>query len=360
MSDNLDTNSTSQEASVDKVDEIANLLAGDEVTNDSEESVGQPEESTSVNESEEEVAEDDAEITAEDDAEEVEDDEVEESWGGALGVGDENVVLDDDGNLVGINTKVGDELATVSVSDLVQGYQTNKYNTKKSQALSEERKVFEDERQSITGEYKEKLEYVQTMSEFLNKKLVGEYDAVNWEQLRVEDPAEYAALRQDYASRAQDLQKAKDAIAEERTSVDQVAMEQFQRDQVEYGNKEFQKVISNNPSWADKETFQKDYKELQGFTNNAYGFTEAEFADVRDSRLVEMMKDAKAYRDGVTLFTKKLKKKVPKFQKSKRRVASKSKVTKLDQLTNKAKTSQGSEKRSAQMDAIAELLTSAK
>jgi len=111
----------------------------------------------------------------------------------------------------------------------------------------------------------------------------------------------------------------------------------------------------NNPTWKDVDVYNSDMTELKSFMSGSYGFTAEDFSQITDHRAIELIKDAKAFRDGKVSADKKLKKKVPKFQSSKTRKVS-NKVTQLDTLTKRAKSSKGAEKRSAQTDAIAELL----
>ena len=74
-----------------------------------------------------------------------------------------------------------------------------------------------------------------------------------------------------------------------------------------------------------------------------------------DARLIELIKDAKTYHEGLKVADKKKQKPVPKFQKS--RGGGKPKVSKLDKLTAASKKAHGADKRELQTSAVAELLT---
>lgn len=350
------TNSNPQGANVDNIDEIVNLLIDDDTVEDTKESNDQPEESNSAESSEEVENEDETEETEETEEVEAEAAESEsDTWGSALGITDDNVSLDDDGNFKGIVTKVDGVSETVSLKDLVSGYQNNKFNTNKSQTISEDKKVFEEEKERLTSQYSQKLESINALSDYLTKKLTSEYDQVDWQQLRLEDPAEYAAMRQDYAAKAQEMQQLHNAVGQENSNM-QAENDGKQKEQYDsYMRKEFDSLIENNPNWKDQEVYRTDMTGLKSFMTDKYGFTEEDFSQITDHRAIELIKDAKAFRDGKSSADKKLKKPVPKFQSSKTRKVAK-KVTKLDTLTKRAKSSSGAAKRSAQTDAIAELL----
>lgn len=349
----MDTETNSNPSEGTSVDQIADLL-NDTPTKDeiSEETL--TDESTDVDESEEQIEETEEQ---EDGAEEEPADEtLEESWESVLGLDEDQLNFDEEGNLVGVNVKIDGKQSTVSMKDLVAGYQTNKVFTQKSQALAEERKAFDQTRNQFEQAYTTKLENADTLVNILGNRLVGEYESVNWEQLRVENPAEYAALKQDYASRAQEIQQAQQALSQEKQMVaNQRDIEQKHRMQnvIRY---EMEQMISKNPSWVNNETRLKDMKEIKEQAIEAYGFTADQFDNVTDHRLVEVLKDAIAFRKGKKMVTEKIKRPVPKFQKSKGKAPSK-KVTKLDKLTKRAKTVKGANKRTAQTDAIVELLS---
>ena len=360
------TNSTSSEANVDPIDSIADLLTTG-ITEDSEESNDQTEESTEVkeseaegNETEEETEEDETEEESDEETEESEEAEESESedgsWGDALGIDDANVVLDDEGNFAGIITKVDGETSTVLMKDLVTGYQSNKFNTHKSQSLSEDRKQFEADKQELSGTYRNKLENVEVLANYLSSKLSSDFEGVNWQQLRVEDPAEYAAKRQDMSQKAQELQQMQAAINSEKSEGEKARATAQQGAHTEYLNQEFGKMLVNNPDWNDNKVYKSAMTEMQTFLTDSYGFNADDFNSVQDSRLFELTKDAMAYRKGITKAEVKLKKPVPKFQKAKV-TTSKKRVSKLDKLTKVAKSSRGANQREAQRDAIAELIS---
>ncbi len=355
----LDTESSSTDTASlgSSMDEIAELISGDEAEESTDESTS---EATPTDEStdSEESSEDDTEGTdeSEDEASTSNEDEDDSDWAAVLGLDENQLDFDEEGNFSGVNVKVNGESSKVNMKDLVLGYQNNKSFTKKSQALAEERTAFEQGRTTAIQEYNAKLENVEALSNMLGNKLTQEFDGINWEALRVENPAEYAALRQDYASRANDIQKSQQAIAAEKQSQQQQFNQQNSQQRAMHLQGEFDKMIAKNPTWTDEKTLKSDMSDMKEFMTDQYGFKIEDFNNVSDSRLIEVMKDAKAYRKGVTTAKAKMKKKVPKFQKSKTSNGKKKRASKLDNLMNRASKASGASARDAQTDAIAGLL----
>ncbi len=278
------------------------------------------------------------------------------TWAKALGIDERNVVLDENGDLAGINVKVDGKVSTVGISDLIQGYQSNRNNTNKSKALAEQRKEFETIKTEVSKEYLQKIEMADKLVDHLKNSLLSGYQNVDWQRLRVENPGEYAATVQDYNLKVAEIERLTSVIGSEKSSV---ATEQSKEEQakiVESIQKQVELALEKNPSWAKPEVFRKVAKEMSDFVGEAYGFTPDEFASVQDARLFELVKDAMAYRNSIKTAKQKLDQSIPKFQKSTGN--KKAPTSKLDKLIKQAKAATGSNQRYAQANAVAELLSS--
>ena len=349
---------TSEAGSVNMVDQIANLLSGEpekpaatkkKPIEESEEADTQPDDST---QEDDEPEGEETDETEDDDSDES-DEEV--TWAKTLGIDEKNVVLDEDGNLSGINVKVDGKVATVGVKDLIAGYQSNKSNTNKSKQLAEQRKEFDDIKVAVATEYTKKIESVDKLTQHLKNTLLGSYKDVDWNRLRAENPGEYAAAIQDFNFRNSEIEQISNAVNQERNGIDQQMTAEQQAMQQEYVKSQADRVLEKNPSWAKPEVFRKALSEMTDFAADAYGFTQEEFSNIQDARVLEVIKDAMKYRSSVKTAKTKLDVQVPKYQKSTGKTTKA--LTKLDKLTKTAKSSQGYQKRNAETDAVAELLS---
>jgi len=303
-----------------------------------------------VGEDEDGDVEEDAE---EDDVDESTEEEV--TWANTLGIDEKQIVLDEEGNLSGINVKIDGKTSAVAVKDLIAGYQSNKSNTNKSKSLADERREFEAIRQNVAQEYTQKIETVAKLTEHLKESLLSDYSNIDWNRLRVENPGEYAAAVQDYNLRTAEIEKVASVIKDEKTVVTNEQTAEQQKVYQEYLRGQAEKIIENNPTWSKPEVFKKAAKAMQEFIEESYGFTQAEFDNIQDARILEIVKDAMAYRNGTKIAKTKLDAApLPKFQKSKGSTTKSQ--SNLEKLTNRAKTTSGYAKRGAEMDAVAELL----
>ena len=258
--------------------DVFETLLNAEESNDNQEVVNEQE----VEETTEEV---DAETLEAEEVEDLEEDtpETEEE--------DEFEEVEDEAPEVKTYTvKAAGETIEVTEDDLIKSYQMEADYTKKSQKLSEDRKVVEaniakiQESIAVRNEYASKLEQV---SQALNEEFDSSEDL---EQLRENDPVSFAVK---IAERTEN-QKKLNIINQERQKVmqeQQLAQQQHMQQTVVNESK---KLVELMPEFSDKvkgEQIKKDIRSY-GLTN---GFTEQEMSAVYDSRHVLMLNKAMKY-----------------------------------------------------------------
>ena len=184
------------------VDQVADLLMQEDAPEEeasTEQAVHRPNDDDLVDDSEEsEVVEaqesDDVEYEDEtDDSNELEtdDDDGLAALAEELGLDSDKLVLNEDGDIL-INLKVNGKTEQVDLKQAIAGTQFSKANDEKARMLAEERKSFESERQQVAEAYQQQLKQVQGLGEMLQNKLTQEFQSIDWDRLRVTDPAEWA------------------------------------------------------------------------------------------------------------------------------------------------------------------------
>ncbi len=292
-----------------------------------------------------------------DENQELEGEKEEESdmtWGKALGVDDSKIVLDEEGNLKGVNITIDGEVSQVDMNTLINGFQFNTRNTKVSNQLSAERKEFEQLRSTAAQSYANKLTEAQKITEYLGNQLMQDYHRVDWQGLRATDPAEYAARIQDYNLKNQEIQQLyaniNQNIEQEKAQRDAENQQQMQH----FLQSQFDVLVSKNPEWSDTAKMREAFDEMADFAENTYGINQHEFESLVDARQIEVLRDAMAYRKGRQIGSKKIEKPLPKFVKSSG--STPKTASKLDILTKAAKSATGQAGKKLSQAAIAELL----
>lgn len=194
--------------------------------------------------------------------------------------------------------RVDGEPQTVTLDELMNGYSRQSSFTKKSQALSEQRKEFETAQQQMAGEYQqiqaERQQYVDSLQQVIEGSTANldQYQSVDWERLKVEDPLEWSIKRQEFSDAQNKIQatKAEQAQAIQRSQAD------FQQQHQATLQQEHGKMVEALPDWADAE---KQMEIATGIRNYAttQGFQKEELDSLSDHRSLLVLHKAKLYDD---------------------------------------------------------------
>ena len=185
--------------------------------------------------------------------------------------------------------KAAGEEREVTLDELIKSYQLGTDYTKKSQAVAEERKVVEAERQRIEearylrDQYAERLQVIEQM---LNQQPETE----NLDYLKETDPIGYAVKVAELSQREKQLAQVR---AEQARIYDQQQREQ-QEQLGQVVQAESRKLAEVIPEYADPQKGETLRRELREFGMKA-GFSDHELANVYDSRAVLTLWKAMQY-----------------------------------------------------------------
>lgn len=209
--------------------------------------------------------------------------------------------------------KVDGEEFEVGIDELKNGYQRQADYTRKSQALAEQRKETENiqsERMQLEQERQMYANGLQMLQEQQAAKL-KDFDGVDWEALKAEDPYQYMIKKDEY----RDAQERVNNIVAEQQAVQQEQARQAQQARAHFVQQEYTRLIEALPEWGDRKSTIK--KDVQDYAISA-GFLPEEVNQLADHRSILVIKKAMEY-DKLTKKVapkKKAVKKVPKVQKS--------------------------------------------
>ena len=259
---------------------------------------------------------DETEVEETEEAEEVEQEAPEE--GQAEEETEEEVTEEEERDIVAeedlkYTIKVDGEELEVGIDELKNGYQRQADYTRKSQALAEQRKETEgiqSERQRLEQERQMYANGLQMLQEQQSAKL-NDFDTVEWETLKQEDPYQYMIKKDEY----RDAQESINSLAAEQRLVQQEQAQQAQQARSHFVQQEYARLIEALPEWNDsKSTVKKDVQEYA----TSVGFRPEEISQLADHRSVLIIKKAMEFDRLTTKVAPKKKavKRVPKVQKS--------------------------------------------
>lgn len=190
-----------------------------------------------------------------------------------------------------VTVKIDGETKLVPLSDVIKSYQLEGHVNNKSIELSNAQKQFETEREAAVNLYKQQLTQAQTLGQLAQAQLMGEFNQVNWGQLRQTDPVQWTALQLEFQNRSAAINQHLNEVAAAQTAQQQ----QLQQQQAALLPKERDKMLERVPEWRDPAKFDADRKTMSSYAKNL-GFSDAELSSVFDHRYMQVLHDAAQFR----------------------------------------------------------------
>jgi hypothetical protein len=294
-------------------------------------------------------------VESEDEIDETDDDDGLAAFAEELGLDADKLALNDDGEIV-VSLKVNGKDEKVALKEAISQTQYSKANEEKARNLADERKTFESERAQVSEALSKRMDHLQGLGQMLEQRIMAQFNSIDWDRLRVTDPAEWTAKQHELQKAQQELYQAGSQVGEQY----RIAQEEQKRlnDSARQMTLQEQRklMIESVPEWQDEAKMKEGLGEIIGWAREQ-GFEDSELSDVVYNRHVQMLRKAMLYDKGQTVASKKVQKQAPKMQRaSNGRFVSSKKKSKMNQLIEKAKTAKGANKRNAQHDAVAAIL----
>ena len=276
---------------------------------------------------------------------------------GLLGVEESDLGVTEDGELR-LTAKVDGEVHQVTLRDLRDGYQLAKTSQQRLNKLAEDRKTLETERQQAIETLGYQQQQVAQALQAIEQEYLTNFQSVDWQRLRDEDPTEYNLKRNDYEDRKKKIDEFKSHQTKAAEQLQMQSMQQLQAVQAE-GAQKLDDIFSGTeyrkaPTWNQAE---KD--KLSSWLISSQGYTPEQISMVSDYRFFKWARDS-MLREQEQKAAKQAVKKVVKLPKITKPGAKKSakqiRRSKLDDAKTRQRKDKGSMK--ATQDLISEIMRS--
>jgi hypothetical protein len=184
--------------------------------------------------------------------------------------------------------KAAGEEREVTLDELIKSYQLGTDYTKKSQAVAEERKVVEAERQAVQEAKQMRDTYAQRL-EMIEQMLAPQQEE-NLDYLKETDPIGYSVKVAEMIQRDKQLA----AVQAERSRINQQQEQDRQAQMQSVVAEEMQKLSSFIPEFTDPAKGEAIRNDIRAF-GKQIGFSDNELAAVYDSRAVLTLYKAMQY-----------------------------------------------------------------
>lgn len=191
-----------------------------------------------------------------------------------------------------VTTKIDGVEKQVPLSDVLKSYQLEGHVNNKSIELSNLRTQFEQEQQAARTLFAQQLQQNQQMGNVAMQMLTHEYQKVDWNALRANNPAEFAALQAEFQQRQQAIHQYMGALNQQ---AQQAAMQQQESMRAAVAQ-EREKLFAAIPEWRNEESFAKDKQAMTKYAIER-GFQQAELDQIFDHRYMRVLHDAARYQE---------------------------------------------------------------
>lgn len=203
-----------------------------------------------------------------------------------LGLEDSMLDVDDAGQ-VSVKTKIDGKEGTAKLADVLKSYQLQGHIDNKSRALAEQQQAMNAHMAQVEQAAQARLQQVEDMFSLAQNELMREFNAVDWQTLRVTDPAEYSARHHDFQARNNQLQGMLQNVQQQRAQQSQQSMQMNLQQQHEA-------LVKAIPEWTDEAKATTGKAEVAKYLKQN-GFGPEEIGRISDHRAVIMTRKAMLY-----------------------------------------------------------------
>lgn len=189
-----------------------------------------------------------------------------------------------------VTVKVDGQSKLVPLQDVLKSYQLEGHVNNKSIELSNQQKAFAAEQETARTLYRTQLSNAQTLGQMAQQQLLGDYNKVNWAELRVQNPAEYAALATEFQHRQGQIQQHLAQVTQQQ----QAETERATQERMKSLPAEREKMLDGNPEWRDAKKWEADRTAISSYAKQR-GLTDAELGTIFDHRFMLILNDAARY-----------------------------------------------------------------
>ena len=276
MTEQINQESNSVETP-DATDVFTKLLDAEE-SNDKPEVDNEEVATEAVEETDEEALEEEVEEESEDEPDDTEDED-EDS--------DDEVEVEERKTF---RVKANGEEKDVTLNELVEGYQKGSDYTKKSQELATQRKAVEAEAHAVNEAMQMREQYAQRLGQVQQLLEQDANDGTNLEELRENDPIQYAIKVAEKTENNKKLQ----LLQQEQNRLAGAQKNQVAQHQAKMIAHESEMLTEKVKEFSDPKKAEQIKNDIRSF-GKSIGFTEDELAQVYDHRHVIVMQKAMAY-----------------------------------------------------------------
>lgn len=162
-----------------------------------------------------------------------------------------------------VAVKVDGQTVQAPLADLLRSYSQEKHFTQKSQALADERRTWDGEREQARQVLQQNLQTAQTLANLAQQQLLADFQGVDWNKLMAEDAGRWAALQTQYGQRYAAIQSHLAQAQQQQ----QALKEQADKEREARLPQEREAMLMREPTLRDPAKFEAAKTEIRAFAD---------------------------------------------------------------------------------------------
>lgn len=183
----------------------------------------------------------------------------------------------------------------VSIGEWKDSFRSKEQLAKAQKELEAARADWETKQRAMAEAFEARERQAAELMQYMETAYFQEMGQVDWNRLRTENPAEYAALRLQYQERQNQLQQLKQAAAIRWENAKREQAEALEAQRRELLAKEAEVLVAAIPEWRDSAVAQKEKAQIAEFMlSRGYALEQIERALAKD---ILLARDAMKYQE---------------------------------------------------------------
>lgn len=196
-----------------------------------------------------------------------------------------------------IPVKINGAESKATLADMKASYQIKEAAEARLKEAKEraraETQVIAEKREQLQSQFA----VVGSLIDRMEKSFTKDESAVNWDQLRQQDPAEWSAKREEFKQRREEIERTKrEAVDSYKNSIAVADNEQKERQQ-QYLQEQAQQLVEKLPEWKDPTTAKAEKTAVAEYLINQ-GFSQEDISTASDHRMIILARKAMLYDKG--------------------------------------------------------------
>jgi hypothetical protein len=191
-------------------------------------------------------------------------------------------------------TNVDGERQEISIGEWKDGYQNAQRAERLTQEAQDLRDQLQTERQQLAARHQQEAAESSGLLNSVERALESEFSSINWNELRANNPTEWAVKRQEFQERKGALGKMRQEAAQEWDRNQQARTQENEAQMAEAIQREHRSMMAKVPEWKDDSVMQAEQASLRDYLLDS-GYNEQEIGEAYDHRAIVLARKAMKY-----------------------------------------------------------------